>query len=560
MAMLAGLGFHLNSNQAAVAEDRDHRLVADSRPIHGGLGGVISLDENNGGGRLTEGDRERMRRGIDAYVAEFGPLSRSDDHAGFAGGAPPLLTFYPFGGRMGEDFNLQQYFDHDLEDGSVLDWNCGNYTQDGIIATHGLVMTFDRQLIGTPVFAALDGVVVTTHDGEDDQNDGASGQDTNFVRLDHGHGLQTSCFSLRKDSVLVSPGDEVRAGQQIGEAASSGNSDWPNLGFAILRDEELVDSFTGSCSPGEGAWINQPQIPDINDTTFNDFGVTVENLDAYFAFPENYSWQPPTEGYVPLDHDAVWMWARGFNLPGNSIYLCRFYDPEGELRYDSGWDWLNFGFESYRFFHAWFYWDIPEMKEMPGTWTVEFFVNTNDQPFLTFPIDVVAKDEPTPNRAPNAIEALITPWNATVDDVLTCRVSSSAPLDDRDWDLVRYRYIWSVGGRVLRDTVSAGLADHLPASFACAGGMVECQVIPSDGMVDGPSDIATVVIQGDNDGDADCDGEMDCPGDFNQDGIRDGGDLGIMLAFWGYPLGDLNGDGNTDGADLGLFLGYWGDC
>ena len=66
------------------------------------------------------------------------------------------------------------------------------------------------------VHAALDGVVVTTHDGEDDQNvDYEEGRPTNFVRLDHGQGLQTSCFHLRKDSILVSPGDEVRAGQQI---------------------------------------------------------------------------------------------------------------------------------------------------------------------------------------------------------------------------------------------------------------------------------------------------------------------------------------------------------
>ena len=64
---------------------------------------------------------------------------------------------------------------------------------------------------------------------------------------------------------------------------------------------------------------------------------------------------------------------------------------------------------------------------------------------------------------------MIRPNDPTLDDVLVCEVNSAGPLDDLDWDIVRYRYTWSVGGRVLRDTVSAGLADFLPASLACEG-------------------------------------------------------------------------------------------
>ena len=67
-------------------------------------------------------------------------------------------------------------------------------------------------------------------------------------------------------------------------------------------------------------------------------------------------------------------------------------------------------------------------------------------------------------------------------------------------------------------------------------------------------------IDGQYSGDADCDGMPDCPGDYNFNGVRNGGDLGYLLAYWGDPAGDLNGDGTTNGADLGLFLGYWGEC
>ncbi len=58
----------------------------------------------------------------------------------------------------------------------------------------------------------------------------------------------------------------------------------------------------------------------------------------------------------------------------------------------------------------------------------------------------------------------------------------------------------------------------------------------------------------------------DCPGDFNQDGLVEGTDLGILLSGWGIcPPGeeciqDLNDDGEVNGADLGVLLANWGAC
>jgi len=53
--------------------------------------------------------------------------------------------------------------------------------------------------------------------------------------------------------------------------------------------------------------------------------------------------------------------------------------------------------------------------------------------------------------------------------------------------------------------------------------------------------------------------------DLNLNGIVDGGDLGILLAFWGavspaFPRADINGDGLVNGADLGIVLAFWGPC
>jgi hypothetical protein len=56
----------------------------------------------------------------------------------------------------------------------------------------------------------------------------------------------------------------------------------------------------------------------------------------------------------------------------------------------------------------------------------------------------------------------------------------------------------------------------------------------------------------------------ECLADLTADGLVNGADLGIMLAFWGpvstFPAADINHDGNVNGADLGVLLGDWGAC
>jgi hypothetical protein len=48
--------------------------------------------------------------------------------------------------------------------------------------------------------------------------------------------------------------------------------------------------------------------------------------------------------------------------------------------------------------------------------------------------------------------------------------------------------------------------------------------------------------------------------DLNADGMVDGGDLAILLGYWGsdgggFGLGDFDGSGTVDAADLGVLLG-----
>ena len=73
---------------------------------------------------------------------------------------------------------------------------------------------------GAPVFAIADGNVVVA---------GGGGEYGNYVVIDHGTGLSTAYGHL--SAILVSAGQPVKAGQQVGRVGSTGNSTGPHLHF-----------------------------------------------------------------------------------------------------------------------------------------------------------------------------------------------------------------------------------------------------------------------------------------------------------------------------------------
>ena len=95
----------------------------------------------------------------------------------------------------------------------------------------------------------------------------------------------------------------------------------------------------------------------------------------------------------------------------------------------------------------------------------------------------------------------------------------------------------------------AGLADHLPKLDACPGAVVQCTVVPSDGVTNGTPYTKVVRIAGVSNGDINCDGGINIT------------DLLLLIADWGsceLCAGDLNNDGETNVHDLLILIGNWG--
>lgn len=470
-----------------------------------------------------------------------------------AAGTPQPFTFYPMAGQLdGDVFN---FFFVDLDPAPVtsIDFECGTNTRD----THGGIDTeirsFDEQVIGVPVFAVLEGTVIFAQDGFPDMNVNG-GTDGNIIGIDHGGGHVSWYFHLKNGSVAVSVGENVVAGQQIGQVGSSGNSFSPHLHFEVTQDGVPYEPFAGPCREGESGWSMDQGLLNNHDSYLHDFAITTQDLDKFPGFP----FPMPRDGYVRQSDTHVRFWLRGFNLPVQSDWRVRFFRPDGTVALEAMW----FFFNDIVFRTYWFPWEfeiareLPDMLTTPGTWRV--VVNFAGTEMGDAPFEVVPADAETPNRPPHPIVVAFDPAQPESTDVTACLVESSNLIDDPDYDVLRYHYQWTVNGETVRDITSAARSDYLAVNTTQPGDLLECIVTPSDGEVDGqPSDVSVII------------GGLPVPGDFDNDGDVDLSDYEQFVNCVTGPdiaatpdcqeSADLTGDGDIDLIDFGqwtlLFTG-----
>ena len=169
----------------------------------------------------------------------------------------PVLTL-PVKCEVGRSCLVQKLVDHDVDPGR-LDYRCGTLTTDGHDGVDIRLRTMNDMREGYAVVAAAAGQVLRTRDGEPDvsvhERVRVDGKDAgNGVVVDHGGGWETQYSHLRRNSILVKPGQRIAAGQTIGLIGMSGNSEFPHLHFSVRHDGKTIDPFTASsqgrpCNP-----------------------------------------------------------------------------------------------------------------------------------------------------------------------------------------------------------------------------------------------------------------------------------------------------------------------
>lgn len=446
--------------------------TVQAQPLGGG--GPVRLDPPDG--CIPPGQRLFARGLLDQYEAKFGPLSEPS-----ANRAPQLLSFFPLAGRPTRDLFRFNYVDLDPGAG-FHEWGCTQYTYDGHAGHDTDIRSFAEQVIGVPVFSALSGVVVATHDGEDDRNIVWAGQPANFVIIDHGDGREGWYWHLRKDSVIVALGESVAAGQQIGHCASSGVSTGPHLHFEMRVNGEVYEPYAGPCHSGASGWLNQ--IPFNREAYLHDFGITYQNISA--SWPVRW----PNSGQIALSDPVIRVWFFGTALPANSTWTVKFIRPDGSSVF--GGNAQYFGNPFWSWFNWWWTYDVADMHTITGTWHVQLYIN--GELMIEAPVEVRTTRTADFNRPPEPISVAFLPSGIREGEVPTCVVETSLTFDDFDYDLVRYEYVWTVNGEEARRVISAAHGDVLATDLFRSGDLLECSVTPSDGILTGQGDVISAVV------------------------------------------------------------------
>jgi len=394
---------------------------------------------------------------------------------------PPVFAFYPQAGIPWQDLYFGNFVDLDPGPG-VLDWSCGAQTYDGHSGEDSLIRSFREKRIGVPVFAALDGVVVQIQSGLPDEHvEQTMTQVDNHVIVKSLGGHVRTVYGHLRRKPFVRVGQRVRAGQQIGWTASSGHSSWPHLHFTAKLDFQTYEPFAGACRSGPSYWREQPALPSepyVRDFTFSP---------QHFGGRRDPPWDTAVRtGTFALGlRDVYFRVELGF-FDGRPMQVT-FTRPDGSVAFDEVQATDLRGSRA-----TWASWHERLDLNQLGRWRLRLAAAGRE--LVDAPFDVVSPGH-VRNRPPNPVSVSLDPAEPTGADVVQCLVRTSLVTEDPDYDVVRYRYRWRVGGKLVRKVTSAALSDVLRHGLARAGQPLSCTVTPSDGRRRGPSTAVSVTVR-----------------------------------------------------------------
>lgn len=270
----------------------------------------------------------------------------------------------PIEGEAGKDYTIVNYVDWDLAE--IQDPFCGSKTYDGHEGTDFSIRSFRQMDSTVNILAAADGKVVYILDGLFDRetvSDVSKGLG-NYIAIKHPNDYFTYYAHLKKGSIDVKVGDEVKAGDVIGEVGSSGNSTDPHLHFEVYFDSLfVVDPFSGSCGNSESLWLEQlPYETALNvwEVGMHNELVTIDDLRERVTTIDCCPFTFPTQSENP-----VVLWSHMYGLQKGKTLTANWYTPDDAL-------WFTFDYvmeQDWWYYYFWTYINNENLEE--GTWHVE---------------------------------------------------------------------------------------------------------------------------------------------------------------------------------------------
>lgn len=228
---------------------------------------------------------------------------------------------------------IQQYVDHDPTE-KASDFNCSGLSYDGHKGTDFALPTHDMIAKGVNVLAAASGTVRGFRDGIEDVRyssdiaDQVEGVECgNGVVVVHEGGWETQYCHMRKGSVVVTRGQEVKAGDILGQVGMSGRAEFPHVHLSVRRDGAVIDPFDpdGTITCGEAEtdtlWAELPP--------YRAGGII--GVGAASEIPDFSSIRTNTVSLPEATSDALVIYAYLFGTQNNDVIHLTLNGPDGTV-------------------------------------------------------------------------------------------------------------------------------------------------------------------------------------------------------------------------------------
>jgi murein DD-endopeptidase MepM/ murein hydrolase activator NlpD len=337
------------------------------------LGAVLMSFQNCAGGLQASQTFENDIMGIDLKIPENHQsvlkeemlMAEQSAQQAAKGQALPVCNpadirfAWPMGGTPFVDWVVVNYVDRAQTSSAIQDYMGKAHTYDNHRGIDINVPSFRDMDLGTPVYASASGQVIEIQDGNFDRNRACGAEQANFVKIKHANGIRSVYVHLRKNSVAVAVGQQVAAGQKIGEVGSSGCSPYPHLHF------EVVDCNGNMLDPmALNMFSNAPLYTPNGPSSV---------MDTLLKQPQMASADAMVDPGVvePNSVKANQMFSMGFTLSSmkaSQPFKLEFIRPDGTPFPTA----YTANSATYRAQSHW-YWHL--QFAMPGEWTAKYSLN-----------------------------------------------------------------------------------------------------------------------------------------------------------------------------------------
>lgn len=231
------------------------------------------------------------------------------------------------------------YVDMGPDDDKKTDPACLNRTYDGHKGTDFMILDEKSMEKGVNVITPLAGTVTRIRDGEPDQWStdeqlkeikNQRKECGNAILVDHGDDLQTIYCHLKNGSVQVKPNQEVGQGDVLAQVGLSGLTQFPHLHFGIIKENQIIDPFTGQnntqeCGKKRGTlWNSDLEI------TYQPF--VIQNLGFSTDIPalDTIEKDGSSPSEISLDSNILTFWVTLFGVQEGDDITLEIKDPNGK--------------------------------------------------------------------------------------------------------------------------------------------------------------------------------------------------------------------------------------